>query len=206
MERELSPASERELPTRAERDADQSGAPASDDGDKATNLGSAFHELAQAMVESGGVPSPEHVRSMEDHWRLSSRASAKLEAALVRWRDSDIRREACGHGLVRAEVPFFSAAESRFGSYVEGAIDLIATDAGSSAALVVDYKTGDAGLSTDEIRARHEMQANFYAAVLMWQGFSSVACAFVCVELDDGSGQPVVVRYEFGAENLPQMG
>jgi len=50
------------------------------------------------------------------------------------------------------------------------------------------------------------MQANFYASVLMRQGFTSVGCAFVCVELDGGSGQPVVVRYEFGEENLPQMG
>ena len=197
---------ERELPTRADRDADQKGAPTLEDGDKATNLGSAFHELAQTMVESGDFPSREHVRSTEGFWRLSPRASAKLEAALARWRDSDIRREAVGHGLIRAEVPFFSAAESRFGSYVEGAIDLLATDAGSPAALVIDYKTGDGGLSTDQIRARHEMQANFYASVLMRQGFTSVGCAFVCVELDGGSGQPVVVRYEFGEENLPQMG
>lgn len=206
MERERAPASECALPTRAERDADQTGAPTLEDGDKATNLGSAFHELAQVMVESGVVPSQEHVRAMEGYWRLSSRASAKLEAALARWRDSDIRREAIGHGLVRAEVPFFSAAESRFGSYVEGAIDLLATDAGSSGALVVDYKTGDVGLSMDQIRARHEMQANFYASVLMRQGFSSVECAFVCVELDDGNGQPVVVRYEFGEGSLPRMG
>ena len=37
--------------------------------------------------------------------------------------------------------------DSAYGEYVEGSIDLLATDAGSRHALVVDYKTGDAGLS-----------------------------------------------------------
>ncbi len=205
MELENAPSSEPQLPTRAERDAEQEGAPVAQDSDKATSLGSAFHELAQAMVESGGFPSERHVRAMEKYWHLSPRACTKLEAALVRWRDSDLRREVLRHGLVRAEVPFFCRVESRFGGHVEGAIDLLATDADSSHALVVDYKTGDAGLSSEQIRSRHEMQANFYARVLMLQGFESVECAFVGVELDDGSGQPVVTRYAFGEGRAPQM-
>ena len=205
MELEHAPSSEPQLPTRAERDAEQEGAPVAQDSDKATSLGSAFHELAQAMVESGGFPSERHVRAMEKYWHLSPRACTKLEAALVRWRDSNLRREVLRHGLVRAEVPFFYKVESRFGDHVEGAIDLLATDADSSHALVVDYKTGDAGLSSEQIRSRHEMQANFYARVLMLQGFESVECAFVGVELDDGSGQPVVTRYAFGEGRAPQM-
>jgi RecB family exonuclease len=89
---------------------------------------------------------------------------------------------------------------------VEGAIDLLATDAGSTEALVIDYKTGDRGLSIEQIEARHRMQANFYAWVLMDQGFEEVECAFCCVEVDDGSGGPVVVRYRFDAQTPPQIG
>ena len=62
----------------------------------------------------------------------------------------------------------------------------------------MDYKTGDHGLTLGQIRERHEMQARFYAHVLRRQGWSRVTCAFVCVELADESGQPVVTRYEFG--------
>jgi ATP-dependent exoDNAse (exonuclease V) beta subunit len=98
---------------------------------------------------------------------------------------------------VRAEVPFFVHAHSPYGEYMEGAIDLLATDAQASRALVVDYKTGDLGLSVDEIEERHRTQAGYYARVMASQGFSSVTCVFVCVEREDESGEPIVVRYEF---------
>ena len=67
-----------------------------------------------------------------------------------------------------------------------------------ASALLVDYKTGDHGLTLGQIRERHEMQARFYASVLRQQGWRHVTCAFVCVELSDELGQPVVTRYEFG--------
>ena len=41
-------------PSRERREAEEAGAPSTDDADRATNLGSAFHELAQAMLERGG--------------------------------------------------------------------------------------------------------------------------------------------------------
>ena len=98
--------------------------------------------------------------------------------------------------------------DSAYGGYVEGAIDLLATDPDSDHALLVDYKTGDRGLGAQAIRQRHEMQANFYAHVLMGLGFASVSCRFVCVELEraDAPGQPVVVAYEFDATHPPRMG
>jgi RecB family exonuclease len=96
--------------------------------------------------------------------------------------------------------------DSRYGKYVEGAIDLLACNPGSSQALVVDYKTGDVGLSVAQIVARHRMQANFYAWVLMDQGFEAVECTFVCVEVDDGAGGPVVVRYRFDRGTPPHIG
>ncbi|MDY5272064.1 UvrD-helicase domain-containing protein [Tractidigestivibacter sp.] len=197
------------LPARAERDAMQKGAPVVGDADKATGLGSAFHELAQAMVEAGQrFPAPGRIAATKRFWRLSERAGARLDEALQRWWGSDVRQEALSHELVRAELPFFQRVDSAYGGYVEGAIDLLATDPDSDHALLVDYKTGDRGLGAQAIRQRHEMQANFYAHVLMGLGFASVSCRFVCVELEraDAPGQPVVVAYEFDATHPPLMG
>lgn len=190
----------RALPTREEREAEAAGAPAAEDADRATNLGSAFHELAQAMVESGRAADDARVAAQVRRWNLSPRAEGRLRASLTRWEGSRIRAEALSWPLARAEVPFFQRVESDYGDHLEGAIDLLCTDAAGRRALVVDYKTGDAGLSPDEVRERHAMQAEFYAGVLLREGFERVTCAFVCVERDDPAspGEPLVARYEFG--------
>ena len=180
-------------------------APGAEDPDRATDLGSAFHALAQAMVETRADVSPEQVEAESRAWGLSASQRRRLDAALGRWRGSAIRAEALSHARVQAEVPFFCRVEgSELGSYAEGFIDLLATDPPSRRCLVVDYKTGDAGLTADELVARHEMQAGFYAGVLMGQGMEEVECAFVCVELEAEGGGPVVVRYSFDADHRPE--
>lgn len=194
-----------QLPTRQQlgEPADDEGQ--TDDADRATSLGSAFHVLAQTMVETGRDHDPARLEALARSQGISERQRRRLEAAIARWERSDIRSEALGHDVLRAEAPFFQRVESAYGDYVEGAIDLLCTDVGSTSALVIDYKTGDRGLSLEEISARHEMQANFYASVLMGQGFEEVDCAFVCVEREGGDGQPLVVRYAFDARNPPHM-
>lgn len=177
------------------------------DADRATNLGSAFHELAQTMIETGHVPSDEQIEHMSIYWHLSSRAELRLQTALQRWIHSDIRVEALQYKNLQAELPFFAPAPKgteRFGDYIEGAIDLLCTNPGSTEALLVDYKTGDKNLTPAEIYEYHKTQARLYARVLLNQGFTAVTCAFVCVELDAGEllgdnkmGQPYVVRYDF---------
>lgn len=192
-------------PPRAQQDAEAEGSPYTDDTDKATNLGSAFHELAQTMVETGRDHSEERLEALAQTWHLSARQIARLRQAIARWEGCDLRAEAWTHDLVRAEVPFFVQVNSVYGSYVEGAIDLLACDRAAQTALVVDYKTGDVGLTLEQIEDRHRMQANFYAWVLMDQGFDEVTCAFACVEVDDGAGGPVVVRYAFDKDNPPRI-
>ena len=189
------------VPSRERRAAAASGAADAEDADRATNLGSAFHELAQAMVECGHDVDETRVAAQVRRWHLSPRAEARLHEALARWEGSAIRAEALSWPLVRAEVPFFRRVDSPHGDYLEGAIDLLCTDARSSRALVVDYKTGDRGLTPEEVRERHAMQAEFYAGVLLAEGFERVDCAFVCVERDDPTapGEPLVARYAFGA-------
>ncbi|HIY50622.1 MAG TPA: UvrD-helicase domain-containing protein [Candidatus Olsenella avicola] len=189
------------MPTREQREAEAAGAPSTEDADRATNLGSAFHELAQAMVERGGPVGEDRIAAQVRRWNLSARAEARLRAALERWEGSGLRAEALSWPLVRPEVPFFQRVDSPYGDYLEGAIDLLCTDASARRALVVDYKTGDAGLSPEEVRERHAMQAEFYAGVLLAEGFERVDAAFVCVERDDPEApdQPLVARYSFGA-------
>jgi ATP-dependent exoDNAse (exonuclease V) beta subunit len=193
-------------PPKAQQEAEAEGSAYTDDVDKATNLGSAFHELAQTMVETRRDHDPERLEALARTWNLSQRQTRRLREAIARWEGSAIRREALAFDLVRPEVPFFVRVESHYGNYVEGAIDLLACDRGATEALVVDYKTGDVGLTLEQIEDRHRMQANFYAWVLMDQGFEAVECAFVCVEVDDGAGGPVVVRYRFDQSALPQIG
>ena len=209
--READSARSTKAPAMAEEDRSEGDdaelAPEPADADRATDLGSAFHELAQSMIETGQLPTAERIEATSEVWGLRARQRERLGRAIKRWEESDIRVEALSHELVQAEVPFFvPVADSDLGSYVEGYIDLLARDAGSDSALVVDYKTGDAKLSAEELRANHEMQANFYAWVLMRQGMQSVECAFVCVERDAGDGQPEVVRYSFDATHPPRLG
>ena len=189
-------------PTREQRAAEDAGEADAEDADRATNLGSAFHELAQAMVEGGRPVGEGRVEAQVRRWHLSPRAAARLREALARWERSKLRAEALSWPVVRAEVPFFQPRHgSPHGDYLEGAMDLLCTNAGARRALVVDYKTGDAGLSPEEVRERHSMQAEFYAGVLLAEGYESVECAFVCVEREDEAspGEPLVARYEFGA-------
>ena len=172
------------VPSAAEQDAEAEGSSYTPDADKATNLGSAFHELAQTMVETRRDHDPARLEALARAWHLSDRASARLRAAVDCWERSALRREVWTWPQVRAEVPFFVPAHSSFGEYVEGAIDLLCTEgpACEGTALVVDYKTGDRGLSEEQVRERHAAQAELYSKVLLSMGFTRVKCAFIAVE------------------------
>ena len=167
-----------------------------DDGVDPTNLGSAFHELAQIMVETQSKVDEQTIDKLCLKNSVPQRAVLRVKQALELWSNSAIRQEALAHDVVIAESPFTLQVDSEYGNYVEGAIDLLAYNKGSKDALVVDYKTGDKGLSATQIHEHHQMQANFYAYVLMQRGFTKVECAFVCVEVEE-AGQPHVARYTF---------
>lgn len=175
-----------------------------DDGVDPTSLGSAFHELAQIMVETQSKVDDNTIDRLCLKNSVPQRAVPRVKQALELWSNSEIRQEALAHDVVIAESPFTLQVDSEYGNYVEGAIDLLAYNRGSKDALVVDYKTGDKGLSAAQIYEHHQMQANFYAYVLMQRGFSKVECAFVCVEIEE-AGQPHVARYAFDANHQSQL-
>ena len=175
-----------------------------DDGVNPTNLGSAFHELAQIMVETQSKVDEQTIDRLCLKNSVPQRAVSRVKQALELWSNSEIRQEALAHDVVIAESPFTLQVDSEYGNYVEGAIDLLAYNKGSKDALVVDYKTGDKGLSATQIYEHHQMQANFYAYVLMQRGFTKVECAFVCVEVEE-AGQPHVARYTFDVNHQPRL-
>lgn len=175
-----------------------------DDGVDPTSLGSAFHELAQIMVETQSKVDEQTIDKLCLKNSVPQRAVSRVKQALELWSNSAIRQEALAHDVVIAESPFTLQVDSEYGNYVEGAIDLLAYNKGSKDALVVDYKTGDKGLSATQIYEHHQMQANFYAYVLMQRGFTKVECAFVCVEVEE-AGQPHVARYTFDVNHQPRL-
>ena len=175
-----------------------------DDGVDPTSLGSAFHELAQIMVETQSKVDEQTIDRLCLKNSVPQRAISRVKQALELWSNSAIRQEALAHDVVIAESPFTLQVDSEYGNYVEGAIDLLAYNKGSKDALVVDYKTGDKGLSATQIYGHHQMQANFYAYVLMQRGFTKVECAFVCVEVEE-AGQPHVARYTFDVNHQPRL-
>ena len=175
-----------------------------DDGVDPTNLGSAFHELAQIMVETQSKVDEQTIDKLCLKNSVPQRAISRVKQALELWSNSAIRQEALAHDVVIAESPFTLQVDSEYGNYVEGAIDLLAYNKGSKDTLVVDYKTGDKGLSATQIYEHHQMQANFYAYVLMQRGFTKVECAFVCVEVEE-AGQPHVARYTFDVNHQPRL-
>ena len=175
-----------------------------DDGVDPTSLGSAFHELAQIMVETQSKVDDYTIERLCLKNSVPQRAVSRVKQTLELWGNSEIRQEALEHDVVIAESPFTLQVDSEYGNYVEGAIDLLAYNKGSKDALVIDYKTGDKGLSVAQIYAHHQMQANFYAYVLMQRGFTKVECAFVCVEVEE-AGQPHVARYTFDVNHQPRL-
>lgn len=175
-----------------------------DDGVDPTSLGSAFHELAQIMVETQSKVDEKTIDRLCLKNSVPQRAVLRVKQALELWSNSEIRQEALAHDVVIAESPFTLQVDSEYGNYVEGAIDLLAYNKGSKDTLVVDYKTGDKGLSATQIYEHHQMQANFYAYVLMQRGFTKVECAFVCVEVEE-AGQPHVARYTFDVNHQPRL-
>ena len=174
-----------------------------DDAADPLAFGSAFHVLAQWLVEAGAASVPsERVRAQARAWGLDDAQRARLERALARWEGSQVRARALAWPRAQAEVPFFSQGESDFscqGAYAEGSIDLLCTDpARPGAALVVDYKTGGCPEeSPADLVGKHRLQARVYAAALAQAGYEDVELVFVRVEQDDPAcpGEPQTVRY-----------
>lgn len=187
----------------------------SGDADKATDLGTAFHRLAQQAVcthaESAALVCPDksHVDALARHCGLSDLQRIRLTEALARWFESDLAAHVATFSRLRAEVPFFvRVGRGASAPFMEGEIDLLADGEDGRAAHVVDYKTGGSpGETPTQLHEKHRLQALCYAYALLMQGYESTEFAFVRVEQPDDTkeGQPQQVNYTFTAADLPAI-
>ena len=187
----------------------------SGDADKATDLGTAFHRLAQQAVcthaESAALVCPDksHVDALARHCGLSDLQRIRLTEALARWFESDLATRVATFSRLRAEVPFFvRVGRGASAPFMEGEIDLLADGEDGRTALVVDYKTGGSpGETPTQLHEKHRLQALCYAYALLMQGYESTEFAFVRVEQPDDTkeGQPQQMNYTFSAADLPTI-
>ena len=193
----------------------QSGFPSefAADSDKATDLGTAFHRLAQYAVvlrEARSAlmcPNEDRIRALSRSCHLTALQDSRLRLALKHWFESSVARQVGGYESLRAEVPFFVQVGCGEGSpFLEGEIDLLASDGDGSRMLVVDYKTGGSPLEEeDALQGKYELQAKCYAYAALKQGASSVDLAFVRVEQLGEEGEPQVVSYSFAHGDMPSL-
>ena len=187
----------------------------SGDADKATDLGTAFHRLAQqaVCVHTEGAPlvcpAKSQVDALARHCGLSDLQRIRLTEALARWFESDLAARVATFSRLRAEVPFFvRVGRGASAPFMEGEIDLLADGEDGRTALVVDYKTGGSpGETPTQLHEKHRLQALCYAYALLMQGYESTEFAFVRVEQPDDTkeGQPQQVNYTFSAADLPAI-
>lgn len=190
------------------------------DLDYATNLGTAFHRLAQYAVcmrqGNDALVKPDEVRikAMAQQMKLDAAQMCRLEHALNCWFDSDVCARVGSYAHVLAEVPFFACMEGAGTAgdsqmpYLEGEIDLLAYDdsLANPKAFLVDYKTGGSqDESPEHLVEKHRLQSICYAYALMSAGFSEVEAHFVRVEQQTPSGQPQVVSYAYSLGDLAEL-
>lgn len=194
------------------------------DADKATEMGTAFHLLAQRAVAMRAqdalfeVPDDACIARVARQNGLGASSHSRLRGAFERWAASGTARRVCEQPVVCAELPFAVPLEVEPGAAsvcLEGSIDLFAApcmpgscEALSQAALIVDYKTGGSAQEVlDQVREKHELQASCYAYAVLKGGFSHVEAVFVRVEQEDEAcaGQPQCVSYRFSQEDMPRL-
>ncbi|MEY8437132.1 UvrD-helicase domain-containing protein [Atopobiaceae bacterium 24-176] len=172
--------------------------------DEAVRFGDAFHELARLAAGDGVLPDRARVAAVAARRSLGVDAEDRLGRALAAWWATPLRQRALSAATVVPELPFFSAQDGGASGYVTGSIDLFSSN-GDGRALVVDYKTGETYLDAAAAAEHHEMQARYYAHVLMEQGYRQVEVAFVLVENVRDGGEPLTVSFDFEGE-VPPLG
>ncbi len=205
----------------------------------ATDLGTAFHLLSQRSILRRNadaaarralcMPNVDEICALAQAQDLTDTQTQRLIDACERWFSCDLIARIADFESVRSEVPFMVAldvpdaarvgdtAQEGFGCptrfYLEGAIDVLATN-GDGIAEVVDFKTGGFDAETPgELHDKHLFQAQCYAYELLCEGFTDVHAHFVRVEHEgdaestDSAGvvQPQIIDYTFTADDMKAL-
>lgn len=188
--------------------------------DDETALGLAFHSVAQRAVimlnaaRTRGVsdarlvhPGLSAAHAQARARKLTDDQARRLDIALDRWFGCDLAHEVSAYPHLMAEAPFMviipQSADKEEGQsfFLEGEIDLLASE-GDGHACLIDYKTGGYSFETTAyLHEKHLLQAQCYAYALLCAGFKVVEAHFVRVEQEDPDdpSQPQVVSYRFNA-------
>ena len=203
-----------------ETDEEPTVVPARPHHASATAFGSALHQACQLMAEdlawrkgqgAGDTAltmlADERLRACLATWGAPAGELSALKGACAHWMASDAAAQAASLDVLVPEAPFYATLQGTQGEpiHLEGAMDLLCHDTPTQQdeprrAFIVDYKTGgSAAETTDDLRAKHDLQARCYAYVALTQGFDEVELAFVRVEQPDPArpGKPQEVRYRF---------
>lgn len=182
------------------------------DSDKATDLGTAFHRIAQIAilnrdmdsVRTLSMPDASAIDAQVASCSLGADSEARLRAALDAWFASNVCNRFAAYENVQAEVPFavyVPSSEGQEAFTLEGEIDGLA-DNGGTECMLIDYKTGGHASETPEaLHKKHLLQAQCYAYALIEAGYTSVDAFFIRVEQHmggaDGKKAPQTVEYSF---------
>lgn len=174
-------------------------------------FGEAFHQTAQVMAETRRQLSPERIKAIARANNVPETEVARLEKAIHTWWESPLRKDMFSRKTLLAEAPFFTRlAPEEGGGYLTGFIDLLSVektpDGSRKTAFIVDYKTGETLFSEEEAQEHHAMQANYYAWVMMQEGYAEVAVSFILVENLNEDAEPLIVNYHFDAAHPATLG
>lgn len=189
------------------------------DLDKATDLGIAFHRLAQRSISHAAtsessnvvVPTEGDLKTQARICGLSNEQEERLRRAVSLWFSSAEAAEFYSNANIVAEVPFCVKVGTGVEAegvpfYLVGEIDGLASV--GEDAFLIDYKTGGSDAEQlDDLRSKHLLQARCYAFALLCSGYSHVRADFVRVERTSSSSsdQPQIVRYEFCISDLQEI-
>ena len=155
----------------------------SDDSETVSPVGSAFHLVAQWIIESGNTDFESmkaRIDNAERRYKLDSSQQKTLLLAIESWVSSERFAQVMAMQSRYAEYPF--CVDIR-GFALEGFIDLLCFDDAGDA-LVIDYKTGSSDQGKD-LHSRYALQAHCYAYALLSSGVcDKVELVFVRPEVN----------------------
>lgn len=144
----------------------------SEDAETVSPVGSAFHLVAQWIIESSNTDVAHlqaRIQSAARRYKLDSKQQETLLRAIDVWVNSPRFAQVMAIERTFAEYPFCVDVH---GYKLEGFIDLLCLD-DSGRALVIDYKTGTSGQGED-LHERYSLQAHCYAYALLSSGMYDV--------------------------------
>ena len=159
-------------------------------------FGSALHAALQVFGQESPKQVGRRLMSIARHHGLRPADEERLAHAVAAFSRSGVAASLAACGRVHRERPF--AARITTGEHVfdlVGAMD--AYGVLGTEALIVDYKSGRSGASSDELRDRYETQARCYALAALREGHETVKVVFVRPEVTDVDGQMESVAYAF---------